>query len=180
MNNQISTSAEEQSLVAEEMDRNIISIAGVADKTTRAAQETVHATEEISEQMANLHSLVGHFKTTAGGVDLSAAKTAHLAWKGKLRAYLDGKGTLTLSQATSHLDCAFGKWYFGEGLARSGDMPEMTQIAGPHEEIHKVIKAIIQHKEARNTAEAEQEYDKVGPLSKKIVKLINQIEAKAV
>lgn len=179
MNNQISTAAEEQSLVAEEMDRNIVSIAGVADKTTRSAQETVHATEEISEQMATLHSLVGHFKTTSGGVDLSAAKTAHLAWKGKLRAYLDGKGSLTQAQATSHHDCAFGKWYFGDGLARYGDMPEMKQIAAPHEELHKVIKAIIKHKESRNIAAAEQEYEKVGPLSKEIVKLLNQIEARA-
>ncbi|MFA7096308.1 MAG: methyl-accepting chemotaxis protein [Gammaproteobacteria bacterium] len=63
MNNQIAASAEEQSRVAEEMDRRITSIAGIADHTTRAAKDTVSAAEEISGQMQELQALVGRLRT---------------------------------------------------------------------------------------------------------------------
>ena len=65
MNNQIAASAEEQSKVAEEMDRNIVNIADVANKTTQSAQDTVVATEEISSEIDRLHTLMGRFHTTS-------------------------------------------------------------------------------------------------------------------
>ena len=65
MTNQIATAAEEQSKVAEEMDRNIINIADVANRTTQAAQETVTSTEEISAEIARLHTLMARFHTSA-------------------------------------------------------------------------------------------------------------------
>jgi methyl-accepting chemotaxis protein len=65
MNNQIAASAEEQSKVAEEMDRNIVNIADVANRTTQSAQETVVATEEISSEIDRLHTLMGRFRTSS-------------------------------------------------------------------------------------------------------------------
>ena len=64
MSNQIATAAEEQSQVAEEMDRSIVNIADVATRTTQSAQDTVVATEEISSEIQRLHTLMGKFKTT--------------------------------------------------------------------------------------------------------------------
>jgi len=179
MSSQIATAAEEQSHVAEEMDSSITRIASVADNTTHTAERTMHATEEIHEHMDKLRELITLFKTNVKGADLSAAKTAHLAWKGKLRAYLDGKGTLTREQAVSHRDCVLGKWYFSEGLAKYGDIPEMKQIDAPHEQLHDIIKNIISLNEAGRHEEAEQEYRKVEPLSKEIVRLLGKIEEKS-
>jgi methyl-accepting chemotaxis protein len=48
--------------VAEEIDRNVTNIAGVAEQTTRSAQETVHATEAISGTMRELNHLIARFK----------------------------------------------------------------------------------------------------------------------
>ncbi len=176
MANQIASAAEEQSHVAEEMDNNINRIAAVAERTSRSAQETVAATGEISEQMGELYTLVNRFRTTSRGVDLTAAKAAHLAWRGKLRAYLDGTGTLTREQAVSHRECAFGKWYDGEGMARYGGIPAMREIAAPHQELHRVIHTIVELRESGRRAEAEREYEKIGPLSAKIVRLLDAIE----
>lgn len=179
MSNQIATAAEEQSHVAEEMDRSITSIAGVAEQTTRAAAETMEATEEIHEHMDKLRALVSRFRTDVTGADLSAAKTAHLAWKGKLRAYLDGKGSLTRDQAVSHRDCVLGKWYYAEGMQKYGSMDEMRQLAQPHEELHRIIRSVIELRESGRVADAEKEYLKVEPLSKQIVQMLDRIEEKS-
>jgi len=106
MSTQIATAAEEQSHVAKEMDDNILHIAQIAEQTNEAAESSVLATERISEHIVELHNEMQHFKTRETGLDLSKAKMAHLAWRSRLRKYLDGQEALTLEEATSHTDCA--------------------------------------------------------------------------
>lgn len=179
MSSQIATAAEEQSHVAEEMDRNITNIALVAELTTQTAGKTKQATEEIHEHMDKLRGLVARFRTNVHGADLSAAKTAHLAWKGKLRAYLDGKSSLTRDQAVSHKECVLGKWYYAEGLQSYGHFAEMKDLEAPHAELHKLIKEIIGLREAGKTEEAEKAYLKIEPLSKQIVAYLERIEERS-
>ena len=64
MSNQIATAAEEQSHVAEEVDRSIVMIASVAEETTREATATVATAQEISEEMAELRTLIARFRTS--------------------------------------------------------------------------------------------------------------------
>ena len=179
MSNQIATAAEEQSHVAEEMDRSITNIALVAEQSTHTANQTMTATEEIHHHMDQLSALVSRFRTNVHGADLSSAKTAHLAWKGKLRAYLDGKSSLTREQAVSHKDCVLGKWYYSEGLEKYGDYSEMKDLEGPHAEMHKLIKEVISLREAGKMDKAEEAYLKVEPLSKQIVAYLERIEERS-
>ena len=62
MSTQIATATEEQSKVAEEVNRNIANISTVADQTATAAQRAATATEEIANLSRNLRSLVQKFK----------------------------------------------------------------------------------------------------------------------
>lgn len=176
MSSQIATAAEEQSQVATEMDQSINNISSIAKQTTNDAQQTVAATSEIHIEMDNLRSLVNQFTFPQEGLDLSVAKTAHIAWKGRLRSFLDGHAGLTLKEASSHHDCALGKWYYGEGLAKYGHMKEMQELAHPHERLHKIIIDIIHARESNQMAQAEALYEKVEPLSKEVVMLLNKIE----
>ena len=178
MSRQIATAAEQQTQVAEEIDRNITNIASVADRTTHVTEESVQATNDIHKETGHLRELVGRLQTAAKGVDLEVAKSAHLAWKAKLRDFLDGKGELTMAQAVSHHDCALGKWYYGEGLEKYGDMHEMREVEQPHAEMHALIKTIIQLRESGDYEQAEREFEKVHPLSKRIVGLLETIEVK--
>ncbi|MCW8956915.1 MAG: methyl-accepting chemotaxis protein [Gammaproteobacteria bacterium] len=179
MSHHIAVASEEQAQVAEEIDRNIVNVASVADNTTRATDDSVHATDDIRKEIKHLRELISTLKTEMqGGVDLEVAKTAHLAWKTRLRDFLDGKGSLTMEQAVSHHDCALGKWYYSEGLEKYGAMPEMRQVEGPHAEMHQLIRTIIQLREQGNMTAAEVEYRKVNPLSHEIVNLLETIEIK--
>jgi len=62
MSTQIATATEEQSKVAEEVNRNIANISSVAEQTATAAQRAAQATEEIAGLSRNLRALVQKFR----------------------------------------------------------------------------------------------------------------------
>ena len=62
MSTQIATATEEQSKVAEDVNRNIANISSAADQTATAAQRAAQATEEIASLSRKLGALVQRFK----------------------------------------------------------------------------------------------------------------------
>ncbi|MCW3148148.1 HAMP domain-containing methyl-accepting chemotaxis protein [Stutzerimonas stutzeri] len=62
MNTQIATAAEQQSAVAEEINRNITTISQIADTTSADATQTSQISEELVRLAAELNRLVGQFK----------------------------------------------------------------------------------------------------------------------
>ncbi|MGP3789582.1 methyl-accepting chemotaxis protein [Pseudomonas sp. B392_1p] len=62
MNAQVATAAEEQSAVAEEINRNIISISQSADTTSTEATQNSQISEELVRLAAELNRLVARFK----------------------------------------------------------------------------------------------------------------------
>ena len=62
MNTQIATAAEEQSSVADEINRNIINISTIVDKTAEGATQTSIASEELAKLSNELQMMVGQFK----------------------------------------------------------------------------------------------------------------------
>lgn len=62
MNTQIATAAEEQSVVAEEINRNITTISSIADNTSAGATQTAQSSEELVRLAAELRRLVNQFK----------------------------------------------------------------------------------------------------------------------
>lgn len=62
MNTQIATAAEEQSAVAEEIDRNVTNISHIADTTSEGAKQTAQISEELVRLAAELERQVSRFK----------------------------------------------------------------------------------------------------------------------
>lgn len=63
MNNQIACAAEEQTAVAEEINRSINKIGEVSEQTSTRAGNTSQACIELQKLAVNLKTTVGHFKT---------------------------------------------------------------------------------------------------------------------
>ncbi|MCW8919232.1 MAG: methyl-accepting chemotaxis protein [Gammaproteobacteria bacterium] len=62
MNTQIATAAEEQTAVAEEINRNIATITQVADQTAEGARHSAQISEELVQLASNLETLVSRFR----------------------------------------------------------------------------------------------------------------------
>ncbi|MDP1708254.1 MAG: methyl-accepting chemotaxis protein, partial [Gammaproteobacteria bacterium] len=62
MNTQIASAAEEQSKVAEEINRNIVNISQVAGQATTGTQQTAEASNELARLATGLQSLVARFR----------------------------------------------------------------------------------------------------------------------
>lgn len=62
MNMQIATAAEEQNLVADEINRSVVNVNGIADQSAAAVEETSAASAELAQLGQALQGLVGQFK----------------------------------------------------------------------------------------------------------------------
>lgn len=62
MNDMIASAAEEQSLVAEEINRNIVNIVDLSQVSAESTQHVNQASDELASQADNLHNLVRQFR----------------------------------------------------------------------------------------------------------------------
>jgi len=62
MNPQIAAAAEEQSAVAEEINRSVLKVRDVSEQTAAASEETAAASAQLSQLSLDLQTLVGKFR----------------------------------------------------------------------------------------------------------------------
>jgi len=62
MNAQIATASQQQSAVAEEIDRNVANISAVADQTATGAEQIATAGQEIAQLAERLRNSVAAFQ----------------------------------------------------------------------------------------------------------------------
>ena len=179
MNGVIANSAKDQLSVAEGISASIATINQMATVTSAGVKSTDDAVADLAKMVDQLKAAVEQFKVGGGKLDLSGAKSAHLNWKARLRAFLDGKATLTEAEAVSHQQCAFGKWYYSEGMKNFGHIQELRDVEEPHAELHRTIKDIVKTMASGDKGKAEQLYARVDGISKRIVALLEAAEGKA-
>src|SRR5512139_228948 len=106
-------------------------------------------------------------------IDFQKFRLKHMAWRLKLKDFLDGKGGLSEKQALSHRECSLGLWLYSEGLAQHKNLPEMTELEKVHKDLHDTVNRIISLKNSGKPEEAEREFQKIGPLSESIIALLD-------
>ncbi|PWU27430.1 methyl-accepting chemotaxis protein, partial [Pseudomonas sp. RW407] len=62
MNQQIATAAEQQSAVAEEISRSVVSVRDVSEQTAAASEEVAASSVELARLGGQLQTLVSHFR----------------------------------------------------------------------------------------------------------------------
>ena len=113
-----------------------------------------------------------------GKFDFAVARVMHIAWKSSLRSFIDGKESMTEEQAVSHKDCDLGKWMYSDGLSAYGTLPEMQELEKVHQDLHAIVRQVINLKHSGDNAGAERELLKLEPVSQKIFSLLVSIEQK--
>jgi methyl-accepting chemotaxis protein len=61
MNQQIATASEEQSVVAEQINRSVMNVREVSDQTSTASEQTAASSVELEQLGQQLRGMVGRF-----------------------------------------------------------------------------------------------------------------------
>ncbi len=109
-------------------------------------------------------------------LDFAHARSRHLQWLQRLREVLDGKLVVTLEEAGSHEQFSLGKWIYGYGMKKYGDILEMSLLETTHRDFHALVRQVVSRNLNGDNSEAVHEYNKLGPMSRKIVELLVHIE----
>ncbi len=112
----------------------------------------------------------------SAAIDFSSARTKHNAWKTKLRAVLDGRLTMSESEAGSPKDCQLGKWLYSTGLSAYGHLFEMHELESTHSQMHASVREVLRAFHAGDRELAQREFQKVSELSSQVITLLTRIE----
>ena len=177
INTETARASSEQKRVVEEVARNIQSVRDGSQSTSSRSQQSAVVTEQLGALAAELQKTIGQFRICGDvNFDFNVARSAHLAWRARLRAFLDGRESLSQAEAVSHRECVLGKWYYQDGLKNYSELPAMKRIESPHAELHKTVAEIIRLKHEGETEQAEALYRRIDALSQQIVGLLDEVE----
>ncbi len=188
---EIATVSSEQAAGIEQINIAVSSMDGTTQQNAALAEQTSAAAHVMTEHAEAMMSRIDFFKVREDADadwDIEAehsapftfadARSAHLAWRGRLRDFLDGRGVLSEREAVSHRDCRLGQWLYAEGAAEQyARLKEMGIMEAEHEAIHRLIRDIVRLKQDGQDPEAERLYEQIEPLSQKIVHGLRQIES---
>ena len=78
-------------------------------------------------------------------MDWDLAIEAHLKWKTRLKAFIDGTGTEKLDSAVVCLDnrCDLGKWIY-ECVGQHGSDADFQKLKSTHADFHKAAGGIVE------------------------------------
>ena len=177
---EIAAASREQSIGVEQVNNAIGQMDEVTQQNAALAEETSAASEALNEQARKMNTLMSYFTTEGDGssnqaAEFAAMRRAHLAWKSKLRDFLDGKGSLKANEVASHKDCQLGKWLYGGALNEFGHLSGMSEMEKIHAEMHADIRTVVEENDAGNKSSAEKHYQDVTTKSEQVVKLLGNI-----
>jgi hypothetical protein len=112
--------------------------------------------------------LAGHKKTTGAvkvktngsevitELDTMGAIEAHVRWKVRLEAYLNGTSSEKIDPAVVEKDdqCVLGKWIHGAGGAQYNQSPMVTELTQTHAAFHKCAAEIVRQADRGEITEA--------------------------
>ncbi|GGY35499.1 methyl-accepting chemotaxis protein [Bacterioplanes sanyensis] len=179
MNTQIATASEQQSSVSEEINRNVLTIRDITHHTAQVSEHTADIAAQLASDTEALMALLGQFNSASDELTLAQARSAHLAWKARLRAYLnarDGDKVMTREEATNHHNCKLGRWYYSTASEHLRHLPAMQQLEQPHAQLHATIGELMSAKEAGDPAQAEQLLTQVEALSHTVAAKLDEVQ----
>ena len=109
-------------------------------------------------------------------IDFSTARFKHLNWRFRIKAFLDGKETLTQEQAISHEQCDLGKWFYTFGKLKYGHLSVIQEFEILHIELHRQIYAIVKAKADGKQDEAKKIYEQMLKTSDKLIACLDEAE----
>lgn len=106
-------------------------------------------------------------------MDFDAAILAHVNWKKKFNAHLDGTEKIDAKTAAAANLCALGKWIHSSPLLHS--MTEFKALEAAHADFHKQAGLVVAASATCNPAEARKLVELSTPFGKASAACVNAI-----
>jgi methyl-accepting chemotaxis protein len=177
MTEQIAMATEQQNTTTQDTNIQVNSIKELSDKVSVNSMEVTQRSASVSESILMLIQQLRVFNVEeAIGLDLALAKSAHIAWKEKIRNMLSGRTKIAKNNLIDHTMCVLGKWYYGEGFKKIGHLSSFKAIETPHKKMHEAVLNAVQAMENKDLILANTYAEQVYQLSSDIVSLIEKME----
>ncbi|MTJ93791.1 MAG: chemotaxis protein [Desulfovibrio sp.] len=151
-------------LSVQNISQNVNSVnSTIAEMATSTIQVNSSA-RELTSLTKGMNKSICEFNLGDEPFDVGAIKTAHLAWRSRLEAVLQGHMFLKSAEMIDHHQCAFGKWYDGEGQRNWGNNPIFQEIGKLHEQVHALairIAALVEQGNKREAQDIMPEFEEV-------------------
>ncbi|MGE0757311.1 MAG: Hpt domain-containing protein, partial [Pirellulaceae bacterium] len=121
-------------------------------------------------------NLAAVLASAAGEVDLALSRSGHLAWKQRLRNFLDGQQDISVEDAASPHACTLGKWLYSDAMRALRRHPLVERLEREHAEMHAAVGRLIQHRSCGDFGLAEGTLEEVENLSQRIVHILDQLQ----
>ena len=147
---EIAQNLSQASMGIQEVNQNVAEVSVVTGNISHDIRDVSQATEEmniVSAQLTThahdlftlserLNEVVNKFRTQEARFDIGKVKSAHMEWRGRLEAVLNGKAALRPEEVSSAHECEFGKWYFGPEGQKLSDRPMFKEVGEQHAKVH--------------------------------------------
>jgi hypothetical protein len=129
---------------------------GVFD--SRGTGQESHVSEATVKQA---DAMIAAGKEEVAGLNFKSAIDAHLKWKTRLRAVIDGTSEEKLDPQVIAMDnqCVLGKWIYGAGGEKFGTYPHFKTLRAEHAKFHRCASSVLELALAKKTQEAMKEID---------------------
>jgi methyl-accepting chemotaxis protein len=176
--NQIATAAEEQTATTSEISSNMMRITDIGKSVSDNAHASALEASHLNMDAEALLGTLAKFKLNESTkLVLSKAKSAHLIFTGKIRSHLHGAHTLEPNALPSHLTCAFGKWYQGQGKDMCGQLSIFKEVDAPHAKVHELGKQAILAYNSGDKVKAEQYCNEMIETSLNLIGILDRLAA---
>ncbi len=186
---EISAAAQEQTSGIDQVNTAVAELDSVNQQNAALVEEAAAASAALSEQAESLNSLVSFFhlnveierqtqQQTAFSEIFMRARGAHLSWKEKIKAVVEGRLSVDAEGVRTCSECELGGWIKRVGHEQYGSLEEMRHLQDAHQKMHDLILEILDLKGRGEQEQAEARYRSIGALSDQVLQYLDQLESK--
>ena len=140
-------------IVATDISSEIAGVDRSSHEMKASSSQVDISSQDLQKIAKRLTDIMAQFKLPASSFDIGAVKGAHLKWRSRFEALLQGNQSLTPDEVANCHTCDFGKWYDGPEGQKLKDLPPFKDVGRHHENIHSIARELA---ETVNKGENEQ------------------------
>ncbi|MGN7611530.1 methyl-accepting chemotaxis protein [Magnetococcales bacterium HHB-1] len=167
-----------------------------AEEGTKAAHQATKAVQQIFKNISLINGSIHHTSLLIETIakpqeglqhsvealdcgeepyEIGKVKLAHLQWLGKLENVIRGRSQLRAEEVASHKECAFGQWYYHQGMKQFGTLPVYRDIDTAHQKVHDNARMIVALANEGKKEAAEKEMNHFSDLKDQMFDLLDQL-----